>query len=250
MSKDKQNKPIEGQEDFILKKIRYYQGSIKDFDDFWNQKIAQGVSEESPETKSFVQRNAELNKAFEIVPVEKDETTLCTDVQSKEPGKAIDKNVEDDEDDKKIVKIKKKKVKKEEKGEDDDDDKKIIKVKRKKEEEKNKPTNESLSRNMESKHKGVKGISSTVDLRRINEDDFEEFKNIDELERHLKKQDPRETDERLLFDKFEVIAFKDGSYLARKKPLVWSEKEKGWVNPDLPGDVPHREWKGWNNPDL
>lgn len=127
MSKDKQNKPIEGQEDFILKKIRYYQGSIKDYDDFWNQKIAQGVSEESPETKSFAQRNAELNKAFEIVPVEKDETTLCTDVQSKEPGKEIDKNVEDDKDEKKIVKVKKKKVKKVEEEEEDDKKKKVKK---------------------------------------------------------------------------------------------------------------------------
>ena len=80
---DKENKNVvDNQEDFILKKIRYYQGTIDDFDTFWNKKIAEGEKEESPETKSFAKRNAELNKAFEIIPVEKDDTVICKDVVS------------------------------------------------------------------------------------------------------------------------------------------------------------------------
>ena len=85
---DKENKNVvDNQEDFILKKIRYYQGTIDDFDTFWNKKIAEGEKEESPETKSFTKRNAELNKAFEIIPVEKDDTVICNDVVS---GKDVD----------------------------------------------------------------------------------------------------------------------------------------------------------------
>ena len=59
MDKEKKN-VVDNQEDFILKKIRYYQGTIDDFDTFWNKKIAEGEKEESPETKSFTKRNAEL----------------------------------------------------------------------------------------------------------------------------------------------------------------------------------------------
>ena len=81
MDKEKKN-VVDNQEDFILKKIRYYQGTIDDFDTFWNKKIAEGEKEESPETKSFTKRNAELNKAFEIIPVEKDDTVICNDVVS------------------------------------------------------------------------------------------------------------------------------------------------------------------------
>ena len=81
MDKEKKN-VVDNQEDFILKKIRYYQGTIDDFDTFWNKKIAEGEKEESPETKSFAKRNAELNKAFEIIPVEKDDTVICKDVVS------------------------------------------------------------------------------------------------------------------------------------------------------------------------
>ena len=51
MDKEKKN-VVDNQEDFILKKIRYYQGTIDDFDTFWNKKIAEGEKEESPETKS------------------------------------------------------------------------------------------------------------------------------------------------------------------------------------------------------
>ena len=86
MDKEKKN-VVDNQEDFILKKIRYYQGTIDDFDTFWNKKIAEGEKEESPETKSFTKRNAELNKAFEIIPVEKDDMVICNDVVS---GKDVD----------------------------------------------------------------------------------------------------------------------------------------------------------------
>lgn len=153
MDKEKKNKKevTNDQENFILKKIRYYQGSIKDYETFWNDKISEGEREESPETKSFAKRNAELNKAFEIIPVEKDETVICKDVVS---GKDVDekpsedadakpsekeegnKEVKKDTDTKPEKKEKKeeKKVedeeetvedaKKEEKGEDDEDDEK------------------------------------------------------------------------------------------------------------------------------
>ena len=139
MDKEKKNKKevANDQENFILKKIRYYQGSIKDYETFWNDKISEGEREESPETKSFTKRNAELNKAFEIIPVEKDDTVICKDVVS---GKDLDdkpdadKVVKKDTDTKPEKKEKKeeKKVedeeetvedaKKEEKGEDDEDD--------------------------------------------------------------------------------------------------------------------------------
>lgn len=133
MDKEKKNKKevADNQENFILKKIRYYQGSIKDYETFWNEKISEGEREESPETKSFAKRNAELNKAYEIIPVEKDETVICKDVVS---GKDLDDkpDVKKDADTKPEKKEKKeekkvedeeeivKDVKKEEKGEDDD----------------------------------------------------------------------------------------------------------------------------------
>lgn len=63
------------QENFLLKKIRHYQGTIADYETFWNQKIAEGEKEECPETKSFKKHNAELNKAFEIVPVKPGDDT-------------------------------------------------------------------------------------------------------------------------------------------------------------------------------
>ena len=161
MDKEKKIKKevADNQEDFILKKIRYYQGTIDDYETFWNKKTAEGEKEECPETKSFVKRNAELNKAFEIVPVEKDETVLAKDVVS---GKDVDEKpvenadtklseneegdksekkdagVEAEKDGEKVEDKKEKKEekkveeeeetvedkKKEEKGEDDDDKKK------------------------------------------------------------------------------------------------------------------------------
>ena len=133
MDKEKNIKKeiVDNQEDFILKKIRYYQGTIDDYETFWNKKAAEGEKEECPETKSFAKRNAELNKAFEIVPVEKDETVLAKDIVS---GKDVDKKPSDTEEgdksekkdgekveDKKKKKVEKtvKDVKKEEKGEDE-----------------------------------------------------------------------------------------------------------------------------------
>ena len=133
MDKEKKN-VVDNQEDFILKKIRYYQGTIDDFDTFWNKKIAEGEKEESPETKSFAKRNAELNKAFEIIPVEKDDTVICKEVVSgkdaddkptenadtkpskKEDGKDVKKEKKEE---KHKEEVKEKDAKKEEKVEDD-----------------------------------------------------------------------------------------------------------------------------------
>ena len=123
MDKEKKN-VVDNQEDFILKKIRYYQGTIDDFDTFWNKKIAEGEKEESPETKSFTKRNAELNKAFEIIPVEKDDTVICNDVIS---GKDVDGKPSENTDTKptgkegvkSVKKDGKKKEKKEEKPEEE-----------------------------------------------------------------------------------------------------------------------------------
>ena len=133
MDKEKNIKKevVDNQEDFILKKIRYYQGTIDDYETFWNKKAAEGEKEECPETKSFAKRNAELNKAFEIVPVEKDETVLAKDIVSgkdvyekpsdTEEGDKIEKKDGEKVEDKKKKKEEKtvKDVKKEEKGEDE-----------------------------------------------------------------------------------------------------------------------------------
>ena len=126
MDKEKKN-VVDNQEDFILKKIRYYQGTIDDFDTFWNKKIAEGEKEESPETKSFAKRNAELNKAFEIIPVEKDDTVICKDVVSGKdvngkPSENTDtKPFKNEEGEKDVKKDSKKKEKKEEKHKGEED---------------------------------------------------------------------------------------------------------------------------------
>ena len=126
MDKEKKNM-VDGQEDFILKKIRYYQGTIDDYDTFWKKKIAEGEKEESPETKSFAKRNAELNKAFEIIPVEKDDTVICKDVVSgkdtddKPSENADTKPTEKEEGGKDVKKDGKKKEKKEEKHEEEEE---------------------------------------------------------------------------------------------------------------------------------
>lgn len=57
-------------EDFILKKIRYYQGSVEDYATYWERRCAEGRSEESIETKSLKKKNDDLNKDYIIVPVE------------------------------------------------------------------------------------------------------------------------------------------------------------------------------------
>ena len=126
MDKEKKN-VVDSQEDFILKKIRYYQGTIDDYDTFWKKKIAEGEKEESPETKSFTKRNADLNKAFEIIPVEKDDTVICKDVVSgkdtdDKPSKNADaKPTEKEEGGKDVKKDGKKKEKKEEKHEEEEE---------------------------------------------------------------------------------------------------------------------------------
>ena len=126
MDKEKKN-VVDNQEDFILKKIRYYQGTIDDFDTFWNKKIAEGEKEESPETKSFAKRNAELNKAFEIIPVEKDDTVICKDVVSGKdvngkPSENTDtKSSKKEKGEKEVKKDGKKKEKKEEKHKEEED---------------------------------------------------------------------------------------------------------------------------------
>lgn len=126
MDKEKKN-VVDSQEDFILKKIRYYQGTIDDYDTFWKKKIAEGEKEESPETKSFTKRNADLNKAFEIIPVEKDDTVICKDVVSgkdtdDKPSENADaKPSEKEEGGKDIKKDGKKKEKKEEKHEEEEE---------------------------------------------------------------------------------------------------------------------------------
>ena len=126
MNKEKKN-VVDSQEDFILKKIRYYQGTIDDYDTFWKKKIAEGEKEESPETKSFTKRNADLNKAFEIIPVEKDDTVICKDVVSgkdtdDKPSENADaKPAEKEEGGKNVKKDGKKKEKKEEKHEEEEE---------------------------------------------------------------------------------------------------------------------------------
>ena len=126
MDKEKKNM-VDNQEDFILKKIRYYQGTIDDYDTFWKKKIAEGEKEESPETKSFTKRNADLNKAFEIIPVEKDDTVICKDVVSgkdtddKPSENADTKPTEEEEGGKDVKKDGKKKEKKEEKHEEEEE---------------------------------------------------------------------------------------------------------------------------------
>lgn len=60
-------------EDFILKKIRHFQGSVKDFATYWERKCEEGTAEESDETKELKKRNDDLNKSYTIVPVEDDE---------------------------------------------------------------------------------------------------------------------------------------------------------------------------------
>jgi len=118
---------IEGQEDFILKKIRHYQGTIQDYETFWNQRIAQDASEISPETKACQAANDNLNKAFEIVPVSKDDDTpkpiTPSEVKNEEDKeKKIKKDGEKEE--KKEKKVEKEEKKEKVEKEDSKDDKK------------------------------------------------------------------------------------------------------------------------------
>lgn len=83
MKKDNQN--ID-QEDIRLKKIRYYQGSIKDYEDFWNDKIEQSKSDTSTETKACKEKNDKLNDAFKIVPVTEG---VFSDILKRDNGDAL-----------------------------------------------------------------------------------------------------------------------------------------------------------------
>lgn len=60
-------------ENYTLKKIRHFQGTIDDYKTFWEKKIAEGKSDTSDETKKLKQKNDDLNRDFDIHPVEKDE---------------------------------------------------------------------------------------------------------------------------------------------------------------------------------
>lgn len=97
MSKEDKKVPVDNQEDFILKKIRYYQGTIDDYETYWNKKSAEGEKEECPETKGLKKHNDELNKAYEIIPVEKDDTVLAKDIVS---GKDVDETPKENADEK------------------------------------------------------------------------------------------------------------------------------------------------------
>ena len=59
-------------EDFILKKIRHYQGTIDDYKTYWERRVKEGLEEESEETKSLKKKNDDLNKDFDIYPVQPD----------------------------------------------------------------------------------------------------------------------------------------------------------------------------------
>lgn len=97
MSKEDKKVPVDNQEDFILKKIRYYQGTIDDYETYWNKKSAEGEKEECPETKNLKKHNDELNKSYVIVPVEKDDTVLAKDIVS---GKDVDETPKENADEK------------------------------------------------------------------------------------------------------------------------------------------------------
>ena len=153
MSKEDKKIPVEGQEDFILKKIRYYQGTIDDYETYWNKKTAEGEKEECPETKNLKKHNDELNKSYVIVPVEKDETVIAKDVVS---GKDVDekptentdaKPSEKEEGDKGQKKDGEKKEKKEEKHEEEEE----VKEKDEKKEEKDDDDDDKKKKKKEDK---------------------------------------------------------------------------------------------------
>lgn len=169
MSKEDKKVPVDGQEDFILKKIRYYQGTIDDYETFWNKKAAEGEKEECPETKNLKKKNDDLNKAFEIVPVEKDETVMAKDIAS---GKDVDetpkenpdaKPVDDKEGDKQPKedagleagkegeKSEEKKDEKKEKKEEKHEEEEEVKVKEEKKEEKGDDDDEKKKKKKEDK---------------------------------------------------------------------------------------------------
>ena len=63
---------MENKEDYTLKKIRYYQATIDDYAAFWEKKIADSRSESTTDMDSIRKRKDDLNRSYEIRPVEKD----------------------------------------------------------------------------------------------------------------------------------------------------------------------------------
>ena len=53
-------------ENFILKKIRYYQATISDYETFWNEKIKESQSEISEETKDLKKHREILYYIYKI----------------------------------------------------------------------------------------------------------------------------------------------------------------------------------------
>lgn len=60
----------ENQENPILKRIRYYQGSIKDFETFWKEKENESKSGSNIGRDDIRKKNDDLNKSFNIVKVD------------------------------------------------------------------------------------------------------------------------------------------------------------------------------------
>lgn len=60
----------ENQENPILKRIRYYQGSIKDFETFWKEKENESKSGSNIDRDDIRKKNDDLNKSFNIVKVD------------------------------------------------------------------------------------------------------------------------------------------------------------------------------------
>lgn len=58
------------QENPILKRIRYYQGSIKDFETFWKEKENESKSNSNIDRDNIRKNNGDLNKSFNIVKVD------------------------------------------------------------------------------------------------------------------------------------------------------------------------------------
>lgn len=68
---EKKNDNI-NQENLILKRIRYYQGSIKDFETFWKEKENESKSNSNIDRDSIRKNNDDLNKSFNIVKVDEE----------------------------------------------------------------------------------------------------------------------------------------------------------------------------------
>lgn len=59
-------------EDYTLKKIRYYQGTIDDYAQFWERKIAESKADTAVNREDIKKKNDDLNKDYVIRPVERD----------------------------------------------------------------------------------------------------------------------------------------------------------------------------------